>query len=69
MFRRIFLAFLISVFGLFLMSPVFALGDTDSTIVFLGSLSGDICSTNIKCEKTTDGIYNCSSVPETIASA
>jgi hypothetical protein len=65
---RIFTSLLISAFGLFLASPIFALSNNTENLIVLSSNISDTCTSNIQCEVLADGQYFCHSGTENISS-
>lgn len=65
---RIFTSLLLSAFGLFLASPIFALTNNTEDIIVLSSNFSDTCTSNIQCEVLADGQYFCHSGTENISS-
>lgn len=65
-FQKLFISLILFIFGLFLSSPIFAVENRWTDVVITSTHIGDICSTNITCSETAEGIYACSDTPETL---
>lgn len=65
--QRIFALFVSLSFGLFIMSPLFALHAESQNTIILSSNFGDTCTSNIQCEVLIDGQYFCHSSNESIS--